>query len=221
VRLRPKIENSADHVGERDKDAMNLGLLFFDEADQLVVLLDGFKRLDVDCLARRTGAVNHARDAPLQLGADGMTKRSPRMVMRSSCVAPSLESLRRRPKAFFNEALLALLIATDAAEFGEASSAREPSGWILRSMDSANGRRLVDNAADSEDKPGSLPTRRAGATGAATARKLRRWPGGQRLQFVGFKRRAGICALAASCVGSKRPPRGMETARQAAGGVHR
>ena len=56
---------------ERDKDAMNLGLLFFDQADQLVVLLDGFERLDVDRLPRRTGAVDHARDAPLELAAHG------------------------------------------------------------------------------------------------------------------------------------------------------
>ena len=43
---------AADLAGERDKDAMNLGLLFFNQADQLVVLLDGFERLDVDRLAR-------------------------------------------------------------------------------------------------------------------------------------------------------------------------
>ena len=50
---------------------MNLGLLFFDQADQFVVLLDGFERLDVNRLARGAGAVNHAGDAALQLGADG------------------------------------------------------------------------------------------------------------------------------------------------------
>ena len=62
----------ATHLaGERDKDAMNLGLLFFDEADQLVVLLDGFERLDVDRLAGGTGAVDDAGDAPLELAAHG------------------------------------------------------------------------------------------------------------------------------------------------------
>ena len=39
-------------ASERDKDAMNFGLLFFNEADQFVVLLDGFEWLDVDGLAR-------------------------------------------------------------------------------------------------------------------------------------------------------------------------
>ncbi len=41
----------ADLAGEGDEDAMNLGLLFFEEADQFVVLLDGFEGLDVDGLA--------------------------------------------------------------------------------------------------------------------------------------------------------------------------
>ncbi len=98
---------------------MNLGLLFFDEADQLVVLLDGFKRLDVDCLARRTGAVNHARDAPLQLGADGndeaVAANGDEVFLRSAVAGKLAQG---GAKAFFNEALLALLIATDAAEFG-------------------------------------------------------------------------------------------------------
>ncbi len=41
-------------------------------------------------------------------------------------------------EAFFDEALLALLFAADVLEFGHASSASEPSGWILRSMASAS-----------------------------------------------------------------------------------
>ena len=65
---------AAHLAGERHKDAVNLGLLFFDEADQLVVLLDGFKRLDVDRLTRRAGAVDHAADAALELAADGNDK---------------------------------------------------------------------------------------------------------------------------------------------------
>ena len=56
---------------ERDKDAMNLRLLLFDEPHQLVVLLDGFERLHIDRLPRRARAVNHAGDAPLELRAHG------------------------------------------------------------------------------------------------------------------------------------------------------
>jgi hypothetical protein len=40
------------------------------------------------------------------------------MVMRSSWVAPSLESLRSAAQALFDEALLALLLAADAVQFG-------------------------------------------------------------------------------------------------------
>ncbi len=49
----------------------------------------------------------------------GMTKRSPRMVMRSSCVEPSLGELAQGgAEGLFDDALLALLLAADAAEFG-------------------------------------------------------------------------------------------------------
>ena len=53
---------AAHLAGERHEDAVNLGLLFFDEADQFVVLLDGFQRLHVDRLTRGADAVDHAAD---------------------------------------------------------------------------------------------------------------------------------------------------------------
>jgi hypothetical protein len=138
---RPRI--AADLARERDKDAMNLGLLFFDEADQLVVLLDGFERLDVDRLAGRAGAVDDAGDAALELARTGMTKRSPRMVMRSSWVAPSLESLRSAAR---RDSSMTRCWRSCSRRMrpssGEALSASEPSGWMVRSMDSASGRRL-------------------------------------------------------------------------------
>ena len=62
---------AADLAGERDEDAVNFGLLFFDEADQFVVLLDGFERLNVDGLTGGTGAVDDAGDAALEFAADG------------------------------------------------------------------------------------------------------------------------------------------------------
>ena len=43
---------AADLAGEGHEDAVNLGLLLFDEAHQFVVLLDGFERLDVNRLPR-------------------------------------------------------------------------------------------------------------------------------------------------------------------------
>ena len=54
----------ARHLHE---DAMDLGLLLIEQADQLVVLLDGLERLNVDRLAAAAGAVHHAGNAPLPL----------------------------------------------------------------------------------------------------------------------------------------------------------
>src|SRR5260370_42537227 len=46
---------------------MNLSLFFVQQADQFVVLLDGFERLDKDGLSAGTGAVDDALDAPFLL----------------------------------------------------------------------------------------------------------------------------------------------------------
>ena len=62
---------------ERDKDAMNLRLFLFNQADQLVVLLDSFKRLNIDRLSRRTGAVDDSADTPLELAAHRYDKSVP------------------------------------------------------------------------------------------------------------------------------------------------
>ena len=50
---------------------MDLGLFFIQQTDELVVLLDGFERLDKDGLAGGGAAVNDAGDAALELGFDG------------------------------------------------------------------------------------------------------------------------------------------------------
>ena len=59
-----------DLAGEGYEDAMDFGLFFFEEANELVVLLDGFKGFDEHCLAGGAGAVDDAGDAALELGAD-------------------------------------------------------------------------------------------------------------------------------------------------------
>ena len=43
----------AERAGHGDENAMNLGLLFIEETDQLVVLLDGVEGFDEDGLRRR------------------------------------------------------------------------------------------------------------------------------------------------------------------------
>ena len=110
---------AAHLAGEGDKDAVNLGLLFFDEAHQLVVLLDGFQGLDVDGLPRGAGAVDDARDAALQLRADGddeaLAADGDEVFLGRAFLG---ELAQRGAQAFFDDALLALLVASDAAQLG-------------------------------------------------------------------------------------------------------
>ena len=54
-----------------DKDAVDLGLLFIEEADELVILLDGLEGLDEDGLAGGGGAVDDAGNFAFELGFDG------------------------------------------------------------------------------------------------------------------------------------------------------
>ena len=56
--------------GDGEKDAVNLGQLVLKEANQVVVELDGFKRLQVNGLPRGGRAVDDARNAPLRFRFD-------------------------------------------------------------------------------------------------------------------------------------------------------
>ena len=67
---------------------------------------------------------------------------------------------------------------------------------MVRSIDSASGRKLVVSAEDNADSPGSLPTSRAGgdcSSACHEATSLARRAIG--LQFFGFERRAGNLRL--------------------------
>jgi hypothetical protein len=57
----------ADAAGHLQQDAMNLGELLVEQADEFVVLLDGFERLDVNGLAAGAGAVDYALHAAFLL----------------------------------------------------------------------------------------------------------------------------------------------------------
>ncbi len=98
---------------------MDFGLFFFEEADEFVVLLDGFERLDVDGLARRTGAVDNAGDAALEFAANGndepVATDGDEVFL---CGTFAGELAQRGAEGFFDGSLLALLLAADAIEFG-------------------------------------------------------------------------------------------------------
>src|SRR5579862_648130 len=104
-------------VRERDKDPVNLGLLLFEQPDELVVLLDGFERLHVDRLTRGTRAVHHARNAALELGSNRNDKpvasNGDDLVL---CGTVAGKLTQRGTERLFNGALLAFLLAADAAQ---------------------------------------------------------------------------------------------------------
>ena len=58
---------SPDAARHLDQNAVNLRLLFIEQPHQLVVLFDGFERLDENGLPARAGAVHHALHAPFLL----------------------------------------------------------------------------------------------------------------------------------------------------------
>ena len=60
-----------DALGHLQQDAVDFGLLFFQQPHQLVVLLDGLQRLDEYRLAAGADPVHHAVDALLLLDLDG------------------------------------------------------------------------------------------------------------------------------------------------------
>ena len=78
-------------------------------------------------------------------------------------------------------------------------------------MDSASGRKLAVSESDNTDSPANLPARRAGgslksachdATSLASRATL--------CNSAASSAAPAICAFAANCVGSKRPPRGID-----------
>ncbi len=177
---------------------MNLGLLFFDEADEFVVLLDGFERLDVDGLAGGTGAVDDAGDAALELAADGddeAVAADGDEVFLGGAVAGKLAQCGA--KGFFDDALLALLLAADAAEFGRGIVGQRAVG-LNRALDGF-GERLERRAGE---RDGEL--REAGELAGKARGRLSQQclPGsdvvgeaGDGLEFGGFEGCAGDLRL--------------------------
>jgi hypothetical protein len=130
----------ADEARQGDEDAVDLGLLFFEEADELVVLLDGFEGLDVDGLAGGAGAVDYAGDAALLLGFDGddeAVAADGDEVFLGVAVGGERRSAARRDSSM-TRCWRSWSLRMRASS-GLASSARVPSGRSLRWMDSASG----------------------------------------------------------------------------------
>ena len=98
---------------------MDFGLFFFQEPDEFIVLLDGFEGLDIDRLTGGTGAVDDAGDAALELAAhrddEAVAADGDEVFLRGAFAG---ELAERGAEGIFDDALLAFLLAADAAEFG-------------------------------------------------------------------------------------------------------
>ena len=69
-RLPDGVAVAAQAVGHFEQDAVDLAHLLFGEADQLVVEVDGFERLDEQRVAAGAGAVDHAVELAALSGDD-------------------------------------------------------------------------------------------------------------------------------------------------------
>ena len=57
----------ADSARHLEQDAVDLGLLFVEQSNQFIILLDGFERLHKHRLAAGTGSMHHSLHAPFLL----------------------------------------------------------------------------------------------------------------------------------------------------------
>src|SRR5207244_11872547 len=62
-----RITMLADETCHLQQDAMNLSLLFLQQSHELVILLNGFQRLDKNRLPARTRSMNYTLHSPLLL----------------------------------------------------------------------------------------------------------------------------------------------------------
>ncbi len=102
-----------------DEDAVHLGLLLVEQADEFVVLLDRLERLDIYGLAAAAGAVHHTRDAALELclhrDDEALAANRDEVFLRRALAG---EAAQRLAQAALDGALLPLDLAADAAQIG-------------------------------------------------------------------------------------------------------
>jgi hypothetical protein len=96
---------------------VDFGLFFVEEANQLIVLLDGLEGFDEDGLTGGGRTVNDAGNLPFELGFDGydeaVTPNCDEVILGAAAFG---EAAERFAEAFFDSAMLALHRAADTAE---------------------------------------------------------------------------------------------------------
>ncbi len=125
----------SDLLRHRQEDASGLGLFFFDQPHQLVVLLDGLERLEVNRLAAGGGAMYHAGNAPLVFRLHGNHKSLPANRDQVLLCAPAFaKTTESTAQALFNHSLLALDLAADAAQISRCVVAERAVGIETRAQ---------------------------------------------------------------------------------------
>jgi len=109
----------AERAGHGDEDAVDLGLLFVEEADEFVVLLDGFEGFHEDGLSGGGGAVDDAGHLAFELDFyrddEAVAADGDEVFLAGAAFAEAAEG---SAEAVFDGAMLALHGAADAAKFG-------------------------------------------------------------------------------------------------------
>ena len=125
------------------KNAPGLGLLFFDQPHQLIVLLDGLERLQVNRLPAGGGAMHHPGNTPLMLRLHRDHKTLP---ADSDQVLLRAASFRETPQstaqAFFDHSLLAFHLPADSPQIGGRIIAQRAVGIEARPQRTCQVRQL-------------------------------------------------------------------------------
>jgi len=121
-----------DRAGHGDEDAVDLGLLFVEQANQFVVLFDSFEGLNEDCLPGRRRAMNDAGNLAFELGFDGddeaVATDGDEVFLRTPTFAKALQGLA---EAGFDGAVLAFHGAANASKLRGGVVAQAAVGFDL------------------------------------------------------------------------------------------
>ena len=110
---------ACDLARHGEEDAVDFGLLVFEQPHQIVVQLNGFERFEIDGLAAGASAVNDALYATLDLALDGNDEA---LATYGDQVVLGAAAFGQTPQcgaqAVFNGALLPFHLAADAPQLG-------------------------------------------------------------------------------------------------------
>ena len=150
IQLRQDRRSLCDGVGlhsdlarHGQEDAPGLGLLFFDQPHQLVILLDGLERLQVDRLPTRRRAMHHPGNAPLILRLDRdhetFSPNRDQVFLRAAALR---KTPQRTAQAFLDHSLLPFHLPPDAPQIRRRIIAQRAIGIEARTQRTRQIRQL-------------------------------------------------------------------------------